>query len=163
MSIPAAGTLIDLHKAIRARLALVAAAFWGLQTKLAYPLNTREPTVHDGWLPPKLGPDDEQFPFLIVRPRSGVDSPQGADQDSRATVEIIAGTYSDTDDGWHDALLLIDAIRQSLAGSPVLADTPFEHTGPLTWDLPADQPRPQWLATITTTWTLPRPRRESED
>jgi hypothetical protein len=155
----APGTLVAFHNALKARMVEVAAAFWSLPTKASYPADQRAPEVIDGWLPPKTGADAEQFPFLIVRPRSGTDAAQGADQDARATVEIIIGTYSDIDDGWTDVQLLIDAIRLSLGGEPVLAGTAFEHIGPLTWDLPEAQTRPQWFGTVTTQWTLPRPRR----
>jgi hypothetical protein len=55
--------------AIKARMAAIAAAFWLLETKS--PNVQRAPTVVDGWLPPKPGADAEQFPFMLVRPRTG--------------------------------------------------------------------------------------------
>jgi len=150
----APGTVSGLHAALMVRLAALAAGFQLLETKS----NVRPPSVVGGWLPPKTT-DVEQFPFLIVRPRSGVDSEQGADQDARATLQIIVGTLSDTDDGWVDVLLLIDAIRADLGAQPSITGTGYEQTGPLTWEIPEQQPRPQWFGTITTNWTLPRPQR----
>jgi hypothetical protein len=135
-------------------MGLVAAAFWGLPTKAA----TRDPRIVDGWLPPKIA-EAEEFPFIIVRPRLGADTVQGADEDARATVDLIVGVYGDTDDAWHDVLLVIDAIRQSLGAGPVLEGTAFEQVGPLAWVLPEDQPRPQWFGTVTTVWSLPRSAR----
>lgn len=152
--IPAAATLAQLHGAIKARLAVVAAAFPLLETKTA----SRAPLVLDGWAPPKVT-DAELFPYLIVRPRAGTDTEQSADENSTAAVDILIGTYSDTDDGWLDVMLLIDAIRADLGAAPAIDETAFEQTGPLTWEISELQPRPQWIGTVKTIWTLPRPRR----
>jgi hypothetical protein len=118
----------------------------------------RKPTVIDGWLPPKSAADDERFPFLIVRPSSGEDSAQGADETARAVMQIIVGTYDDTDDGWQDVAHLIDAIRFDLGAAPGIQGTGFEQVGPLTWTIPEEQPRPQWFGIVTTNWNLPRPQ-----
>jgi len=151
----APNTIAGLTAAIRARMAVVVARFPLFETKTDG--TRRAATVVDGWLPPK--PESEQFPFLIVRPNSGVDSPQGAEQDARATVTIVVGTFSDTDDGAADVTILIDAIRSELGERPTILGTTYEHVGPLTWDIPDQQSRPQWFGTVTTTWNIPRPRR----
>lgn len=157
----AAGTLDALRGAIMARMAVVAAAFWTLSTKSG---TQRAPQVIDSWLPPMATAADERFPYLIVRPKTGTDSEQGGTQNATAEVDIIIGTFSDTYDGGRDVLQLIDAIRENLAAAPTIAETAYEHTGPLAWQLlaPADpltSTRPQWFGVITTNWTLPRPRR----
>ncbi len=149
----AAQTPIDLHEALKGRLAPVLARLDRLKTKSDA---QRAPALLDGWLPPK---DLEVFPFVIVRPRSGVDSVQGAEQDAKETIELIVGTYSDENDGWKDVLQVLQAIRQDLAAAPTIANTAFEHVGPLTWDIPEEQARPQWLGRATTIWQIPRPRR----
>ncbi len=166
----APSTLRELHQAIKARLVVALADFWLLSTKTGH----RAPAIVDGWLPPKLAPvaganpqplNAEQFPFVIVRPRMGTDSEPGAEQASTAVVDLVIGTYSDTDDGWLDVLDVIQAIRLDFHGNPTIAGTAFEHTGPLSWHLADEHPdagqklRPQWLGAITTTWTIPRPRR----
>jgi hypothetical protein len=147
--------LAALHIQLKSRLAAIAAKFPLLETKSM----ARAPSIVDGWLPPKPGAESEQFPFLIVRPFTGTDTCEGADQTGSATMKIIVGTYSDTDDGWLDVLLLIDAIRSDLAEQPTIAGTAFEHLGPLTWEVPEQQPRPQWFGTVTTNWNIARPRR----
>lgn len=147
-------TLVALHAAVKGRMEEVAAAFWGLATKTS----TGAPIVVDGWLSPKT-PEGEQFPFILVRPRSGVDSVQGSGENAIATIELRIGTYLDEDNGWLEPLKLIDAIRDNLGAAPTIAGTAFEHTGPLKWELSDEQPRPQWLATVETIWTLPRPAR----
>lgn len=166
-------SLMGLHQQIKARLQVVAAKFPLLQTETA-PGETilqRAPVVLDGWLPPKRAAADptadpavqamagKQFPFMLVRPVSGVDTWEGSDQTSNATFKIIIGTWSDDDDGWLDIMLIVDAIRDDLAGAPTIQGTGFEHNGPIAWELSEEQPRPQWLGVVTTIWTLPRMRR----
>jgi hypothetical protein len=153
----APNSLMGLHLELKRRLADVAAKFPLLETKTAGV--TRVPAVIDGWIPPKPGADAEQFPFLIVRPSGGTDTDEGADQNGRATVKIIIGTYSDTDDGFLDVVLLVDAIRSDLWERPTLDGTAYEHFGPLTWEIPEQQPRPEWFGTVTTIWNVSRPRR----
>lgn len=160
--VAAPGTLTALHGAIKARLALVAAAFPLLETES--PTVKRAPNVIDGWLPPKPRAEDNpagalQFPFLIVRPRTGTDTEQSADQNATAAVDIVIGTFSDTDNGWLDVALLIDAIRADIGAAPAITGTAFEHTGPLTWEVLEQQPRPQWFGVVKTIWTVPRPQR----
>jgi hypothetical protein len=155
MRVAAGLSLKDLHAAFKLRLQVLAAAFPRFETKT----DARAPQVIDGWLPPKAGIDAERFPYLILQPRSGADSEQSAAQDGRATFDVVLGTYSDTDDGYLDVLELIEAVRQDLGSQPTLAGTAFEQTGPLTWEIPEEQPRPQWIGRVTTNWTVPRPRR----
>lgn len=152
----APNTLMGLHLELKRRLAGVAAKFPLLETKTEG--SPRAPSIIDGWVPPKPGGDAVQFPFLIVRPSEGTDTWEGADQNGSATIKIIVGTYSDTDDGWLDVLLLIDAIRSDLAERPTLEGTAYEHFGPLTWEIPG-QARPQWFGIVTTIWNVSRPRR----
>lgn len=154
MKVAAGRTLKDLHVALKERLAVVIATLWRFETKT----DQRAPEIVDGWLPPKT-PEGEQYPFLLVRPQSGTDSEPGADQNAKATVEIVIGTYSDSDDGWLDVLEVIEAVRQDVAAAPSIAGTAFEQTGPLTWEIPAEQVRPQWLGKVVTNWTIPRARR----
>lgn len=148
-----AAGIAALHLALKQRVQAVVAAF-ALETKDA--TVQRAPLVFDGWVPPK---NEDQFPFVCVRPVSGQDSEQSADQDARAVFDLVIGTYSDTDDGWLDVVLLIDALRADLDAGPAIQGTGFEQTGALTWEVPREQPRPQWFGRVTTNWTIPRPRR----
>lgn len=155
--VAAPGTLLALHDAIKARMAVVVAAFDGFQTKDQHV--QRAPTVVDGWVPPKQGANDHQYPFVLVRPSGGTDTEQSADQNSTADMTIIIGTYSDDDAGFKDLVLVIDAIRLDLGAAPTIVNTAFEQTGPLTWEIPQEQTRPEWLGQVKTKWTLPRPMR----
>lgn len=150
----APSTIGGLHGAVKERLANISSLF-----VLDEKNEPRAPIIFDGWLPPKDATNEEQFPFLVLRPRAGTDSPQGADENASATIEIIIGTYSDTNDGWFDVLALIDAIRIDLGAAPTIDGSAFEQIGPLSWTIPEEQPRPQWFGTVTTIWQLPRPKR----
>jgi len=150
-------TLAALHGAIKGRLAVVAAAFPLMATKDDGV--QRAPTVIDGWLPPKTNADALDYPFIIIRPNDGTDDPQGADQTSTAAVELVIGVYGDENETWLDLSILIDAIRADLGEEPTIAGTLFEHVGPLTWEIPREQTRPEWLATVKTIWNVPRPER----
>lgn len=158
----APGTISGLQLALIARMKLLAAALWDLPTKTG--ADADDVPVHFGWLPPVKSGDAPRFPYLLVRPHGGEDSIPGGQQTASAAFDIIIGVYTDTDDGEQDLLHVIDAIRIDLAAAPELADTAYSHTGPLTWDLitdadPRRSTRPEWLAVVTTNWTLPRPRR----
>jgi hypothetical protein len=150
----APSSIMGLHLRLKERLEVVAAAYPLFETKTT----ARAPTVGDGWLETK-DPEVEDFPFLLVRPKSGSDSSQASDENATATIDIIIGTYSDEVDGWLDVLNIIDAIRADLGAEPAIADTAYEQIGPLSWELLAQQPRPQWFGTVTTVWQIPRPRR----
>jgi len=153
----APGTIAGLLLAVRERVGAVASRFATLESNKG----PRAPRVIDGWMPPRKSGDYDLdwFPLLIVRPKSGSDSEQSADQNARAVIEIIVGTTSDTDDGWVDVAMVIDALRADFGEQPAIKGTAFEQVGPMTWEIPVEQPRPQWFGTVTTNWSLPRPQR----
>lgn len=147
-------TIAGLHRALVVRVRALVAAFWTMSE--ADP--PAPPTVVEGWLPPRG--DSSPGPFVIVRPRTGTDTVEGADQHATATVDLVLGfPMADGDKEWIALVNLIDAIRQDVLAVPVLAGTACEHIGPLTWTLPDDQARPEWRAVVTTVWQLPRPQR----
>ena len=150
----APSSIMGLHLRLKERIEAVAAGYPLFPTKSG----ERAPTVIDGWLPPRESEVD-QFPFMILRPKSGNDSAQAADENAVAVFDIIVGTYSDDDDGWLDVAILIDAIRADIGAAPAIVGTAYEHVGPLAWQIPEQQPRPQWFGTVTTVWQIPRPQR----
>jgi hypothetical protein len=150
----APGTIAGLLGSLILRLTGVMGRF-ALETKT----DRRVPSVVAGWLPPKEDTDAEDFPFVLVRPKSGTDTEQNADQNGTVIMELIVGTYSDTDDGFVDVTLLIDAVRDDLNSAPVIDGTAYEHIGPLTWEIPEQQPRPQWFGRVLTNWQIPRAMR----
>lgn len=148
-------SIAGLHLAIKGRVVAAVADFL-LGTP--DPAVTRAPAVIDGWLAPKIA-EVSQFPFVIIRPRTGTDTEQSADQNSTVDVDIIIGVYGDEDDTWFDVSFVLDALRADLGAAPSIAGTAFEQTGPLTWEIPEQQPRPQWFGVVKTKWTVPRARR----
>ena len=146
--------LIGLCRALSGRMT-EALQYVELDTKTG----RRAPEVIGGWLPPKGDAEVERFPFVIVRPRRGADSQQGGDEVATAAIEIIVGTYSDTDNGWWDVAHVIDTIRADIGAAPSIEGTAFEHVGPLTWEIPEQQQRPQWFGNVISNWIIPRPER----
>ncbi len=164
--IATASSLAALHVAIVARMTAIAATLPLLGTKAPEPAvdtgvpQERAAAIYEYDPPPKSAEnkDSPRYPFLCINPKRGRDSLPGTEEQSTATVEITVGTYSDTNDGGTDVLLIIEAIRRDLGSRPKLEGTAFSHLGPLDWDTPnLGATRPQWLGVVTTVWTLPRP------
>jgi hypothetical protein len=150
----APNTIAALCLRLPTRMQALASQFARLKTKRG---DERAPEVIVGFLAPKAEPDYSRYPFIAVRPVGGADAEENRDQDSRVTMEIVAATYSDEDDGFIDAVNLLDAIRVDLAQHPILDGTAFHHVGPLTWAI--EIARPEWLIRIATQWQIPRPER----
>lgn len=152
----AGSTLVDLVRAVAARVLVVFADATHLATRSG---DTAAPAVYIGDLPPKSGADSDRFPWAIVRLFASTDTEESGVQMAQAVVGVEIGTYSDDAEGVLDLVALCDRVRLSLLGEPILNGTAFEHVGPLSVDIPEQQPRPQWLGAITTIWRLPRPAR----
>jgi hypothetical protein len=119
---PRPATLLGLHDAIEERLARGRRAFPLMETKT----ERRAPTVVDGWLPPKKGRRDAgrgAFPVPHRAPGDRSRQRAGRRRERDAVVEVVIGTYSDTDDGWLDVALIIDAIRADLGAAPTIDGT----------------------------------------
>ncbi|GIO33122.1 hypothetical protein J2TS6_42630 [Paenibacillus albilobatus] len=129
----------------------------------------RPPAVHLGWLPNAGQPEvingklipprasDSDFPYIIIRALDGED---GEDYGS-VKIRILVGTKSADDEGYLDILHLIEVLRNSLLSTAVIGQR-FEIKRPLKWTLYEDQPYPEWIGEIMTTWTVPTVLREVE-
>ena len=107
---------------------------------------------------PKPGkpPDDSvPVPFVIVR---FLDSDDNQEQ-STATVKIIATTYSKQGQGWRDPLELLERIRQALLRKRIVGKR-FMFAYPIKIEMPEDRPWPYSIAWMTTTWTIAQPIEE---
>lgn len=117
----------------------------------------KAPRIVDGFLPParSRGPKEEEpeFPFIIVRPSAGQTN---ASRATTATVKIMVGCYDEDYDGHQYALLVLAAIRRGLMEQPTVGSV-FRLEMPFEWELPDDQPWPQWQLEITTRWTIATP------
>ena len=93
---------------------------------------------------------------MIVRLVKGEDTQEGA----TLTVKIIVGTYSeDAQEGWRDVANIIQRIWQELFKKRVVAKK-FRLEYPMNFEMPEEQPYPEWIGIMTTTWTLPHPIEE---
>ena len=117
---------------------------------------TKAPQIVPSYLPLKGSTDTADFPFVIVRVMSQEDT-QG---ESKLVVKLIVGVHAeDIAKGPGDLMNVIERIRQALFKKRVI-DKRFRVEYPFAWDAPDEQPYPEWLAVITTNWTMPRPIEE---
>lgn len=117
---------------------------------------TKAPQVVPSYLPLKGTTDTADFPFVIVRMSSEEDTGDRA----KVTVKIIVGVYAeDIAQGSGDLMNILERIRQALFKKRVI-DKRFRIEYPFSWQVPDEQPYPEWLAVITTNWTVPRPIEE---
>lgn len=122
------------------------------------------PKIVSGWLPHKRssGPEDRDFPFIIVRPRKGATTDQS---NSSASIELLIGAYSEEYDGYQHNMQILARLRQALFGLPALTlNSRYRLEFPLNWELFEDQPWPEWAMKVVTNWTVytPQPADEFE-
>lgn len=113
----------------------------------------KPPQVVTGYLPPKKSTPDPDYPFVIVRLVEGTDNQESA----TVTVKIIVGTYSeDAQNGWRDVANIIQRIWTELFKRRVIAKK-FRVEYPMKFEMPEEQPFPEWVGIMTTNWTVAHP------
>lgn len=114
----------------------------------------KAPQVVNGFLPPKkIGPDDD-FPFVIVRPESGIMDPES----QQIKVNIIVGCYSESFDGYEVCLNVVNRIIDKLSSLPGgILEGKYIASFPIRWNMTPEQPYPQWQIDIETNWTCRSP------
>jgi len=113
----------------------------------------KAPQVVTGYLPPKKSTPDPDYPFVIVRLVEGSDSQDGA----TVTVKIIVGTYSeDVQNGWRDVASIIQRIWTELFKKRIIAQK-YRVEYPMKFEMSEEQPFPEWVGIMTTTWTVAHP------
>lgn len=114
----------------------------------------RAPTVVNGYLPPKRSNVEDDFPFVLVRPESGETSLE----ETRCTVAIIIGCYTTEFDGYEYCVNVMERIKQALCEMPygTLANK-YQLCYPVKWEMPDEQPYPQWQVGMTTDWAYHAP------
>ena len=131
----------------------------------------RPPQIVAGYLPPKnpKKPElqEEDFPFVIVRLISLEDVGEkggGTSKDyAQAVVRLVIGTYShDAQDGWRDVANTATRIWIDLFKKRVIAKK-YRIEYPCLFEMPEEQPYPQWIGEMTTRWVVPRPLEEIYD
>ncbi|GKS14786.1 hypothetical protein YDYSY3_57860 [Paenibacillus chitinolyticus] len=124
-------------------------------------------SVHLGCLPVKKAPKgpvppvpdpESEFPYIIIQALDGED----LDRNGTAQIKFLLGTKSKDDDGYLDVIHLIETIRLDLLRTGIIGGR-FEIQRPLQWTLFEEQPYPEWIGEIRTTWTTPAIIREVDD
>jgi hypothetical protein len=88
----------------------------------------------------------------------------GIDEEKSAsvTLKIIVGVFSeDPQDGWRDAINIIQRIWQELFKRRVIAKR-YRVEYPMKFEIPEEQPYPHWIGVMTTIWTVVHPVLEEE-
>lgn len=146
-----AGTAIGLCKVIREKIKESIKSLI-LETD-NYGSKHRAPKLVNGWLPPKRTDDEPEFPFVIVRPKTGKINNDGF---LRVQVRVAVGTYSEEFDGHEYAMIAFQRIVQALNEQPTLDDR-YTLEYPLTWELFDEQPYPFWQIVGTLEYIIPVP------
>ena len=140
----------ELAKALRAFIAGVISEY-RLPVKNGEP---RAPEVVNGFLPPKRSSVEDDFPFVLVRLEKGETNLE----ETTCTAAIIIGCYTAEFDGHEYCLNVMERIKQALCSMPfgTLANK-YQLRYPVKWELPDEQPYPQWQIGMTTEWAFNAP------
>lgn len=143
----------ELAKALRAFIA-DAVKDYRLPVKTG---EMKAPTVVNGFLPPKRSTAEEDFPFVLVRLEKGATDLE----ETAVTAAIIIGCYTTEFDGHEHCINVMERIKQALCSMPygTLASK-YILRYPVKWELPDEQPYPQWQLGMTTEWAYRAPEVE---
>lgn len=145
------GTILYLCAAVRERLKEVLKHNFLETDHVDAP--RRPPQIVNGFLPPKRTDGEPEFPFIIVRPASGVVPNDGY---GRAKLRLIVGTFSEEYDGHEYAMQVFERSLRGLMERPTL-ERRYTLEYPLAWELFDEQPYPFWQLVATTEWGVPTP------
>lgn len=117
----------------------------------------RAPVVVNGFLPPKRSGAEDDFPFVLVRLEKGETDREGA----KCTAAIIIGCYTTEFDGHEYCVNVMERIKQALCEMPygTLAEK-YLLQYPIKWEMPDEQPYPQWQIGMETEWGYRAPEIE---
>lgn len=115
----------------------------------------KPPQIVNGYLPPKRKNEEDDFPFVIVRPENGTSELGSTD----CTVSLIVGCYSEGMDGYEYCLSVMQHIRQALMSMEMLTlEKRYQLAFPIKWKNTDQQPYPFWQLEMTTEWTFNTPQ-----
>lgn len=115
----------------------------------------RAPQIVNGFLPPKRSTDNDDFPFVLVRPEQCA-----TDRESEEVrVNIIVGCYSEEYDGFEYGVNVVERIKKKICTLPAetLAKR-YQMRYPIKWTMVPEQPWPQWQIDMETIWIFNSPR-----
>ena len=127
----------------------------------------KPPKIVNGFLPlrrrrrPNESPEDDDYPFVIVRAEGGQLEREESGQATNTThVTFIVGAYTDPenpeDENGHEFLLnALARIRGAFGRLDGLClNKQFVLKYPITWKMLEEQPYPYWILEIETTWVF---------
>lgn len=133
----------------------------------------RVPVIFAGYPPNKQTIDEVDAPNIIIRAIDGNIAREGNFELETVTVLIAAMVYQESardpgepdtgpvtkHSGWDAVMQMLTRIRQSLLKNRML-DSRYELALPLKWDIPQEQPEPQWYGFITAKFQMIVPENE---
>lgn len=147
---------LELTKALRVFLEKVVCNF-RLQTKAGDEL--KPPQIVNGFLPPKGTSEEEDFPFVIVRPAAS-----SVDRDcEQIKISLLVGCYSEEYDGYEYCLNIISRIKQEIFKLPALTLAgKYQVNFPFSWSLEDKDSWPFWFVEVETNWIFRSPENEDQ-
>lgn len=124
----------------------------------------KAPRIVNGFIEPKRSrgnkEDDPDFPYIVVRPPMGrTDAPP--DNATTVQMNLIVGCHSEAFDGYEYCLHVMSEVRRGLMQqqtlNPGAIGSVFRLEYPFEWELPDDQPWPQFIMLVKTRWTIATP------
>lgn len=117
-----------------------------------------KPVRNNQLLEPESDPSS-YYPFVLLRLISFTDEASIDDDGATMAVKFYFGTESTDQDAYLDILHLTQVVREGLLKAGTIGGT-AEVNRPLAVNIYEEQPYPQWIATMDTTWTIPTVLRE---
>lgn len=114
----------------------------------------RAPQIINGYLPPKRSEAKDDFPFVLVRAEKGT-----IGEVRKTTISIVVGCYTEKYDGHELCLSVMTRIGNALKSMPndILANK-YVLSSDIEWEVPENQPYPQWELYMTTHWEFNSPQ-----
>ncbi|MEH7122109.1 hypothetical protein V7127_02570 [Bacillus sp. JJ1773] len=103
--------------------------------------------------------DTSLYPYLIIRITDGGED--SSEETGKSQILFIAGVYDESEDnqGFRDAIALINKVYQSLIRDPMVNDM-FELDYPIRWTYQDEDSEPYYFSGLETNWKVPKPIRE---
>lgn len=106
--------------------------------------------VFEQFLPQDLFEETTYYPLCLVEWLTTTDDLKKV---STAQVGVTIGTYAKEQDGWIDALYLMELIRQHLLKRRLIGKR-FRLTGEINWEVPTTQPAPFFFVMGTLSYEM---------
>lgn len=103
--------------------------------------------------------DTSLYPYLTIRMEVG--GKDSLEETGYCQILFIAGVFDESDDnqGFRDAIALINKVYQSLIRNPMVNNL-FELDYPIRWVYQEEDSEPYYFSGLETIWKVPNPIRE---